>query len=115
MLFESIFSEFYDAAPYNLIDVSESETVLEICIPGFSRDDINIEVVGNKLKIQGNKKKSDKKYLRLRSHVSESFDKTFFLKQNTSVKSAELKDGILHVTLEICDPERSQAIKIPIL
>lgn len=98
------------------VNVKETETEfkLELVIPGFNKDEINLEVDKDLLRITASheeeKNVEDEKYTRREFSVS-SFQRTFQLPEsvNDDGISADYKEGILHVTL----PKREEALPKP--
>lgn len=112
-LLETFFPEFYvdsTSAQYNVIQSNDSEIVLELNVTGVSEDDINIEAMGNKLKIT-TKVSDDRKYL-YKGINKQSFSRTFALREDILVKSASAKNGLLCIVLEMKIPEEKKPRKI---
>ena len=94
---------------------------VEVAVPGLKRDDFNIELENDVLKISSeNKSKSetdDNNYMRREFRYS-SFKRTFSLPENKidgDKVEAKYTDGVLHVTLpkrEEAKPKPVRAIKI---
>jgi molecular chaperone IbpA len=93
--------------PYNIESVGDDEYLITVAIAGFNADDVNIEVKGNDLTIAGKKnEKSDTKKKYLHQGIAErGFQRTFQLADHVEVKSAELKDGLLQISLMRVIPE----------
>jgi molecular chaperone IbpA len=87
--------------------VGDDEYLITVAIAGFNADDVNIEVKGNDLTIAGKKnEKSDTKKKYLHQGIAErGFQRTFQLADHVEVKSAELKDGLLQISLMRVIPE----------
>jgi HSP20 family protein len=85
------------------VDVSEKDGnyVVEVALPGFRREDIDIEVSGNELTVTG---KYDRKLEDGKKHYSEirqaSFVRTIVLPQDikSDAVTASFEDGILRIT-----------------
>ena len=93
--------------PYNIERVGDDEYLITVAIAGFSAGDVNIEVEGNDLTITG--KKTDKiaekaEYLH-QGIAGRSFERTFQLADHVEVKGADLKDGLLQISLKRAIPE----------
>ena len=102
--------------PYNIVKESENDYTIEIAISGFKREDIEITLEKNKLLITGISVSDDSKqrnYLH-KGIASRNFTHVFTLNDTVIVKSADVVDGLLVVTLENIVPEQSKPRKIPI-
>ena len=103
------------------IDVSENDDNVEIrCdLPGVNKDDINISVSGNLLTIKGEKKdeKEEKEstYYR-RESWSGAFQRTVSLPESVDADKtkAEMKDGVLHLTMPKREEEKRKQIKVDV-
>ena len=105
--------------PYNIVKTGENKYDVEVALAGYSKKDINIEYADNLLTIKSvkdnNTLKKDLDDGILHKGISKRFfSKTFTIADDTEVKSAELKDGLLKVSLESIIPEakKPKIIKI---
>jgi molecular chaperone IbpA len=104
--------------PYNIVKTGANTYDIEVALAGFSKDDIDVEYAENMLTIKS--KKEDK------ANDSESngvihkgiskrfFSKVFTVADDVEVKGAELKDGLLKVSMERIIPEGKQPRTIKI-
>jgi len=103
------------------IDVSETDNNVEIrCdLPGVRKDDIDISVSGNLLTIKGEKQdeKEEKEstYYR-RESWNGSFQRTVSLPESVDADKAkaEMRDGILHLTMPKREEEKRKQIKVDV-
>lgn len=100
--------------PYNLIRVSETETVLEIAVAGFKETELNVSVDAGILKISGKKTNDDVANYLYKGIGTRSFEKSFTLSKDAKVTEAEYADGILavHVQYEIAEEKKPKSIPI---
>ena len=123
--FEKMFEDDYFNAPtvnyppYNIVKTGENKYDVEVALAGYNKKDINIEYADNLLTIKSvkdsNSAKKDSESGVLHKGISKRFfSKTFTIADDTEVKSAELKDGLLKVSLERVIPEakKPKVIKI---
>lgn len=98
--------------PYNLRKEGE-QYVLELAVAGFSKEDIDITVQELSLTVEGKLKDDPEGYIH-KGIAGREFKQNFALAEYVVVKSAELKDGLLKITLEQELPEekRPKSIKI---
>ena len=100
--------------PYNIIRRGETEYAIEVAVAGFEEKELDVEVVNNELVISGNKAiEADGEYL-YQGIAGRNFNRTFALFENVEVKGAQVKNGILTVTLEHIIPESAKPKKIAI-
>ena len=114
--FESAFrNDATGYPPYNIELMNENHYNISIAVAGFAGDELDLEVKENILKVSGVKKaeSKDKKYLH-RGIANRSFERSFQLADYVYVEGAELKDGLLNITLIREIPEASKPRRIEI-
>lgn len=102
--FESIFDRFFNYPVENKFRTNlkegENNYSLEVVLPGFSKNDIDISIDNDYLIISSEieDKKEDYKY---REYVKKSFKKSYLLPDDIDKEniSAEMIDGILHINI----------------
>jgi molecular chaperone IbpA len=100
--------------PYNIIKQSETIYKIEVAVAGFEESELDVETVDNELVIKGNKAiEANGEYLH-QGIAGRDFVRTFALFENVEVKGADVKNGILTVTLEHIIPESAKPKKIAI-
>ena len=97
--------------------VSDDRLVVNVELPGVSKDDVTVSVTENRLTIKGTKKpnRSDEKMkVRRSGRQYGRFRRVFPLPRNTEVSEikADFKDGIL--TVSVPKPETSKSTEIQI-
>ena len=93
--------------PYNLIHVNNVESVLEIALAGFTKDEINVYTEYGKLTVEGNKennKETSSQYVH-QGLAQRSFNRTWSLSEDIEVREVQFKDGLLTVKLGKVVPE----------
>lgn len=92
--------------PYNLIQVSNVESRLEIALAGFKKDEVHVYTEYGKLFIEGRKedKDSDRQYLH-KGLAQRSFTRAWTLSDDTEVGEVVFEDGLLTVKLSKIVPE----------
>ena len=87
--------------PYNLVEVSNVESRLEIALAGFSKKDIKVYTEYGKLIIEGKKESKDNDSVNYAHQglAQRSFNRTWQLSDDVKVKDVEFKDGLLTVKL----------------
>ena len=100
--------------PYNIIRLSETETVLEVAIAGFKEDEVNVVVENDTLKVSGKKETADSFNYVHRGIGSRAFERAFTLSKDTRVTKAEYADGILSIFV-LCEvPKGKKPKQIPV-
>ena len=81
---------------------SSGKTYVQLAVAGFKKENINVEVQDNSLKISGIAEKinnsKDKKY-HSTGISRKSFERVFILADSADVESAEIVDGMLTVVI----------------
>lgn len=91
----------------------EEQAVVQLAVPGFERNDVSVSLEGKTLTISGKREEADQGY-RHREFGAGEFTRTVqlpFSVSNDSV-SAELKDGILRITLPRAESDKPRQIQI---
>ena len=121
--FERMFDEDYtfnvptvNFPPYNIVKTGDFTYDIELALAGFSKDDITVDYADNILTVKSVKKAEEKKDdgVLHRGISKRYFSKAFTIADDVEVKGAELKDGLLKVSLEkiIPDAKKPRSIKI---
>ena len=93
--------------PYNLVQVNNVESLLEIALAGFTKDEINVYTEYGKLTVEGNKennKETSSQYVH-QGLAQRSFNRTWSLSEDIEVREVLFKDGLLTVKLGKVVPE----------
>ena len=92
--------------PYNIVKKTDELYDIEIAIAGYGKKDIAVDYAENVLTIKCVKKdKSETEHILHRGISQRYFTKSFTINDDVEVKGAELKDGLLKVSLEKILPE----------
>ena len=95
--------------PYNLIQVSNVESRLELALAGFKKKEVNVYTQDGKLFVEGQKedRESGTEYIH-RGVAQRSFTRAWSLSDETEVRSVEFEDGLLSIVLGKIVPEHHQ-------
>ena len=85
--------------PYNLIQVNNTESRLEIALAGFKKDEVKVYTEYGKLVVEGKKEEKEEPEYRHRGLAQRSFDRSWTIADETVVKEVVFEDGLLTVTL----------------
>ena len=95
--------------PYNLVQVSNVESRLEIALAGFKKKEVNVYTQDGKLFVEGQKedKETETTYLH-KGLAQRSFTRAWTLSDDTEVRSVDFEDGLLTLTLGRIVPQHHQ-------
>ena len=123
--FDSFFSRLFDVdssatastgyPPYNIKKTGEYAYQIEMALAGFSKDELQVEVVDGSLSIKTvpSEKEEEKDFLH-RGIAKRQFSRRFTLSDDVVVKGADLYNGLLTIDLERVIPEEKKPRNIPI-
>ena len=95
--------------PYNLIEVSSVESLLEIALAGFKKKEVNVYTQDGKLFVEGQKEDTETETTYVhRGMAQRSFTRSWTLAEDTEVRSVEFEDGLLTITLGRIVPDHHQ-------
>ena len=103
--------------PYNIVKVKDNQYNIEVALAGYNKKDIEVNYEDNMLTIKTADKKSDEKKEGenlYKGIAQRMFKKTFTISDDVEVIGAELKDGLLKVSLEKIVPDHKKARTINI-
>jgi len=97
--------------PYNIQKTEDYKFEIEMALAGFSKKDIEVEVAEGVLTVKSLKEKdsgSTDDYTLYKGISQRNFTRKFTLADDIVVKGAELKDGMLTISLERIVPEEKK-------
>jgi molecular chaperone IbpA len=111
--------------PYNLKKIDENKYTIELAVAGFAKQDLEIEIVDDKLIIKGNThagepaeqdSKGEWTWPQMLHHglAMRPFTRTFTIADNVEIRGASLLNGILKIALEAIIPEHKKPKKVKI-
>ena len=103
--------------PYNIVKVKDNHYNIEVALAGYNKKDIEVNYENNMLTIKtADQKSEDKKEGEniYKGIAQRMFKKSFTIADDCKVTGAELKDGLLKVSLEKIIPEHKKAKTITI-
>ena len=92
--------------PYNLVQLNNHESKLEIALAGFKKDEVKVYTEFGKLYVEGIKEKSenDAEYTH-RGLAQRSFKRAWALSEDCEVRQVVFEDGLLSIELGKVVPE----------
>ena len=121
--FERMFSDDFFNSPsrypaYNIVKTKDNHYDVEVALAGFNKRDIKVSYADGQLSIESVKndktKEKDENGVLHRGIAKRYFKKAFSVADNCEVKGAELKDGLLRVSLQRIIPEAQKPTVIDI-
>ena len=92
--------------PYNIIEINNVESRLEVALAGFKKDELKVFTEFGKLHVQGTKEKQeDDRTFRHRGVAARDFTRVWTLSDDTEIRGVEFTDGLLVVKLGKVVPE----------
>ena len=92
--------------PYNLIQLNNHESTLEIALAGFKEDQLQVFTEFGKLHVQGKKEESQVTGSFIHKGLAQrSFKRVWEVSDDTKVGSVKFEDGLLTVQLNKIVPE----------
>ncbi len=92
--------------PYNLIQVNNVESRLELALAGFKKEEVHVYTEYGKLFIEGQKEDTESERTFIHKGVaSRSFKRAWTLSDDTEVREVVFEDGLLTVKLGKIVPE----------
>ena len=103
--------------PYNIVKTGDFTYDVELALAGYSKEDITVDYADNLLTVKSIKKSDESKDedgVLHRGIAKRYFSKSFTIADDVEVKGAELKDGLLKISMERIIPEgkKPRAIEI---
>ena len=119
--FESMFNEspslHTNYPPYDILKTDEHSYVIELAVAGFSKKDIKVTVENGVLTVEsdreGNAENSGQEIIH-RGISKRYFKKSFSISDDVEIRGAELKDGLLRISMEKIIPESRKRKEISI-
>ena len=103
--------------PYNIVKTGKNTYDIELALAGFNKKDIEINMEDGMLNIKSvveATKDKDEDGVIHKGIAKRYFSKSFTIAEDVEVKGAELKDGLLKVSLERIVPESKKPRTIDI-
>ena len=119
--FESLFNEspslHTNYPPYDILKTDEHSYVIELAVAGFSKKDIEVTVENGVLTVESDHKanaESRGQEIIHRGISKRYFKKSFSISDDVEIRGAELKDGLLRISMEKIIPESGKRKEISI-
>ena len=114
---DHFFSTTSNYPPYNIVKTGDYTYDIELALAGFGKKDIDVNYADSQLTIKSikdEKAEEDADGVLHKGISKRQFSRTFTIADDVEVKGAELKDGLLKVSLEkiIPDSKKPRTIQI---
>ena len=102
--------------PYNIKKVEDNKYQLEMALAGFAKSDLEVEVKDNTLTVTGNSADDTENTNSFvyKGIAQRAFTRQWTLMNYLKVFSANFKDGVLVVDMELNEPEEEKGKKIEV-
>jgi HSP20 family molecular chaperone IbpA len=95
--------------PYNLIQLNNHESKLEIALAGFKKNELQVFTEFGKLYVKGKKEESENVGEFVHKGLAQrSFERVWTVSDDTKVGSVEFEDGLLTVELNKIVPDHHE-------
>ena len=92
--------------PYNLIQLNNHESKLEIALAGFKKDELQVYTEFGKLYVKGKKEESEVDGTFVHKGLAQrNFERVWTVSDDTKVGSVKFEDGLLTVELKKIVPK----------
>mgnify|MGYP003304897001 CR=1 FL=1 len=119
--FESMFNHQYDSInvpnypPYNIIKTGKYTYDIQVALAGYGKKDVDVSFENSILTIKSVKDKEEKEVedndgVLHKGIAKRMFTKSFTIADEVEIKGAELKDGLLIVSMERVIPEHKLSL-----
>ena len=105
-------NQFWDSTttsnypPYNLVQLNNHESKLEIALAGFKKDEVKVYTEFGKLYVEGKKEESEIDGTFVHKGLAQrNFQRVWTITDDTEVGSVKFEDGLLTVDLKKIVPE----------
>ena len=123
--FESMFNHQYDSInvpnypPYNIVKTGKYTYDIQVALAGYGKKDVDVSFENSVLTIKSVKDKDEEEVedndgVLHKGIAKRMFTKSFTIAEDVEIKGAELKDGLLVVSMEKVIPEHKKARTIEI-
>ena len=123
--FESMFNHQYDSIsqpnypPYNIVKTGKYNYDIQVALAGYGKKDVDVSFENSVLTIKSVKDKDEKEVedndgVIHKGIAKRMFTKSFTIAEDVEIKGAELKDGLLVVSMERIIPDHKKARTITI-
>ena len=102
--------------PYNIKKIDDNKYQLEMALAGFTKTDLDVEVKDNTLTVTGNSADDTENTNSFvyKGIAQRAFTRQWTLMNYLKVFSANFKDGVLVVDMELNEPEEEKGKKIEV-
>ncbi len=95
--------------PYNLVQISNVESHLEIALAGFKKEEVHAYTEYGKLFVEGQKSDSDTDRTFIHKGLAQrNFKRAWTLSDDTEVSKVTFEDGLLRIELKKIVPQHHQ-------
>lgn len=100
--------------PYNIEALDQNRYSIALAVAGFEKSDIDISVDRDVLIVRGSKPEEENRKYLYQGIAHRNFERKFDLAEHIQVSGAEMKNGLLKISLVKEIPEAMKPKEIPI-
>ena len=103
--------------PYNIVRTGDYTYDIELALAGFGKDDIDVKYEDGVVTVKSvhdTENKDEKDGVQYRGISKRHFTKSFTIADDVVVQGAELKDGLLKISMERIIPDAKKARSIEV-
>ncbi|MBR9867704.1 MAG: Hsp20 family protein [Oceanospirillales bacterium] len=100
--------------PYNIEALDQNKYIISLAVAGFEKSDIDISVDRDVLIVRGSKPEEENRKYLYQGIAHRNFERKFDLAEHIQVSGAEMKNGLLKISLVKEIPEAMKPKEIPI-
>ena len=118
-MLDTDFTSVPNYPPYNIIKTGPNNYTIQVALAGYGKKDIDVSFEESVLTVKSVKDKDTKEVeendgVLHKGIAKRNFSKSFTIADEVEIKGAELKDGLLSVSMERVIPDHKKARKIQI-
>lgn len=91
--------------PYNIVQLSNHETRLEVALAGFKKDEVKVFTEYGKLVVEGSKAENEEEEYLHRGLGTRKFTRKWSIAEDVKINSVTFEDGLLVVNIAKIVPE----------
>ena len=92
--------------PYNVIQLNNVDTVIELALAGFKKEEVNVYTEYGKLFVEGTKEDKEDNHQYIHRGVAQrSFKRAWTISDDQEIASVSFEDGLLNIKLSKVVPD----------
>ena len=96
---------------YSITYLENGATLLKIAVPGFSKENLEVNFIEDNLYVRGKYEQNDVNF----TFIPSELDVSFGMPKNTKIDLVSLEKGILHVLFSKKVPTQAESTRLEIM